>query len=303
MVNLLKERDFYLPRAEELIVEESIFSTYELENLNPSALLFQTGYLTIKDYDIETNEYVLSYPNKEVKYSFLEILYKSYVNGGDREERFLELGRALRKGDVDRFIEVAKSIFSGIAYSVGSKINEANFHTLFYLMVNAGGTPADIELLTSDGRIDMVVKLKDKIYIMEFKCNQSAEKAINQIKDKMDKEAKDNIKDIPKEGYVAKISIYGDENYDIYLVVPEEKLSYLANYYFGDDEYDAKDLTNEIANQIIGNAKIIAAKKNVNFDISVPEFLGKFDKNIKFDDILAFKFNGGKAFYILFKGK
>ena len=89
-----------------------------------------------------------------------------------------------RKGDIDRFIEVAGSIFSGIAYSVGSELNEANFHTLFYLMVNAGGTPADIELLTSDGRIDMVVKLKDKIYIMEFKCNQSADKAIEQIKEK-----------------------------------------------------------------------------------------------------------------------
>ena len=53
---------------------------YELENLNPEALLFQTGYLTIKDYDFE------SYPNKEVKYSFLKILYKSYVNGSDREK-------------------------------------------------------------------------------------------------------------------------------------------------------------------------------------------------------------------------
>jgi ATP-dependent exoDNAse (exonuclease V) beta subunit len=51
-------------------------------------------------------------------------------------------------------------------------------------MVNAGGSPADIELLTSEGRIDMVVKLKDKIYIMEFKCNQSADKAIEQIKEK-----------------------------------------------------------------------------------------------------------------------
>jgi hypothetical protein len=51
-------------------------------------------------------------------------------------------------------------------------------------MVNAGGTPADMEILTSDGRIDMVVRTRDKIYIMEFKCNQSAEKAIKQIKDK-----------------------------------------------------------------------------------------------------------------------
>jgi len=126
--------------------------------------------------------------------------------------------------------------------------------------------------------------------------------AVNNFMESIEAKAEE-VKDIPKEGYVAKISIHGDENYDIYLVVPDEKLSYLANYYFGDDEYDAKDLTNEIANQIIGNAKIIAARKNVNFDISVPEFLGKFDKNIEYDDILAFKFNGGKAFYILFKGK
>jgi hypothetical protein len=69
LVNLIKEKNFYIPEAENLVVKESIFSTYELENLNPSALLFQTGYLTIKDFDFETNEYILTYPNKEVKYS------------------------------------------------------------------------------------------------------------------------------------------------------------------------------------------------------------------------------------------
>jgi len=184
LIKLIKDKNFFLPQAENLIVKESIFSTYELENLNPSALLFQTGYLTIKDYDFETNEYVLSYPNKEVKYSFLEILYKSYVYEDNGENLYLKLGRYLRAGDVESFIETAKSIFAGISYSVGSKLNEANFHTLFYLMVNAGGTPAEMELLTCEGRIDMVVETKDRIYIMEFKCNQSAEKAIEQIKDK-----------------------------------------------------------------------------------------------------------------------
>ena len=126
--------------------------------------------------------------------------------------------------------------------------------------------------------------------------------AVNNFMKSIEAKAEE-VKDMPKEGYVAKISICGDENYDIYLVVPDEKLCYLANYYFGESKYDAKDLTKEIANQIIGNAKIIAAKKNINFDISVPEFLGKLDKSIKYDDILAFKFNGGKVFYILFKGK
>ncbi len=184
LIKLIKDKNFYLPQAENLLVEESIFSTYELEHLNPSALLFQTGYLTIKDYDFETNEYVLSYPNKEVKYSFLKILYKSYVEEYDGENLYLKLGKYLRAGDVESFIETVKSIFAGISYSVGSKLNEANFHTIFYLMVNAGGTPAEMELLTCEGRIDMVVETKDRIYIMEFKCNQSAEKAIEQMKEK-----------------------------------------------------------------------------------------------------------------------
>ncbi len=184
LIKLIKDKNFYLPQAENLLVEESIFSTYELEHLNPSALLFQTGYLTIKDYDFETNEYVLSYPNKEVKYSFLKILYKNYLEEYDGENLYLKLGKYLRAGDVESFIETARSIFAGISYSVGSKLNEANFHTIFYLMVNAGGTPAEMELLTCEGRIDMVVETKDRIYIMEFKCNQSAEKAIEQIKEK-----------------------------------------------------------------------------------------------------------------------
>ena len=183
LVNLIKERDFYLPRAEELVVKESIFSSYELDNLSPEALLFHTGYLTVKDYDFESNTYKLSYPNREVKYAFLEILYQNYVRE-DRDNLYMKLGDCLEEGDIEGFIEIVRRIFSGVSYSVGSKLNEANFHTIFHLMVNAGGTPADMEILTSDGRIDMVVMTRDKIYIMEFKCNQSAEKAINQIKDK-----------------------------------------------------------------------------------------------------------------------
>ena len=81
-------------------------------------------------------------------------------------------------------IELAKTIFSKISYTVGARLNEATFHSLFYLMVNAGGTPADMELLTSRGRIDMVVEYRDRVYIIEFKCNQSAEKAIGHIKEK-----------------------------------------------------------------------------------------------------------------------
>ncbi|RUM56767.1 MAG: hypothetical protein DSY40_01720 [Nautilia sp.] len=106
----------------------------------------------------------------------------------------------------------------------------------------------------------------------------------------------------PKKGYVAKISINGDENMDIFVVLPKNKLDYIAELWFGDkNDYDIGDLTKEIANQIVGNAKLIASKKNINFDISTPEFIGEY-KKIEYDDILKFKFNN-RCFYILIKEK
>ena len=110
----------------------------------------------------------------------------------------------------------------------------------------------------------------------------------------------DDCKEEKIEGFVSKISIRGDENYDVYVVIPYEKLIYMSRYYFGEDECDSKDLTNEIANLIIGNAKIIAAKKNINFNISTPKFLGEFEE-IEYDEKLSFRFNQHKCFFILFK--
>jgi len=180
LVNLIKERNYYIPEAENLVVTEGVFSTYEIEDLDIRALLFQTGYLTIKDYDFRRNRYTLGYPNKEVKYSFLENLLKNFI-GKKTENRYIKIGEYLETGEVDELIEVIKSIFASIPYIQGARLNEANFHTLFYLMIGAGGYPAEMELLTYEGRIDLKVEIEDKIYIMEFKCNQSAEKAIEQI--------------------------------------------------------------------------------------------------------------------------
>lgn len=105
----------------------------------------------------------------------------------------------------------------------------------------------------------------------------------------------------PDKGFVSKIEISGDENYEIFIVIPKRKLDYVSEYLFGDKNYDVADLTNEIANMIVGNAKVIAAEKGMNFDISTPQFIGEFEK-MKYDDILKFKYKG-VCFYILFKAK
>ncbi|HPD77643.1 MAG TPA: AAA family ATPase [Spirochaetota bacterium] len=183
LVNLIKERDYYLPQTESFTVRSSIFSTYELPDLDITALLFQTGYLTVKDYDSESDLYTLSYPNLEVKNSFVDILFK-HLAGEKPLEIYTKIYYHLSKGELEEFISVMTSIFAGITYDEGSRINEANFHTLFYVTLAAGGLPARSQVLNYSGRIDMVVEVKNKVYIFEFKCNQSAEKAIEQIKQK-----------------------------------------------------------------------------------------------------------------------
>jgi len=100
-------------------------------------------------------------------------------------------------------------------------------------------------------------------------------------------------------GYVSRVSIEGDENYDIYLVLPKEKLDLVSELFFGDRDYEVDDLSNEIANLIVGASKLKAEEKNTVYNISVPEFLGEY-KGIKYDDLICFKLNG-RDFYILLK--
>ncbi|SLM27710.1 AAA-ATPase (fragment) [Desulfamplus magnetovallimortis] len=77
-----------------------------------------------------------------------------------------------------------KAIYASIPNILESRRDEAYFHTIFYLMVSASGVRAHSEILTCKGRIDMIVEFKDKIYIMEFKCNQNSDAAIMQIRSK-----------------------------------------------------------------------------------------------------------------------
>jgi hypothetical protein len=102
-------------------------------------------------------------------------------------------------------------------------------------------------------------------------------------------------------GFVSKIEIHGDKNMAIYLVLPKEKLDKVSEAFFGDLDYEPEDLANEIANLIVGNSKVVAEAENINYNISVPEFLGEY-KGIEYDEILCFSLDG-IDFYILLKEK
>lgn len=182
LINLLKGQAFDLPQIEHLELEADSFSTYDLENLDPVALLFQTGYTTIKAF--ADGIYTLGYPNQEVKKAFLKFLFRAYTHIPNQKKAIQKLIPLLEQEDYERFFGVIQATFAEIPYVLNTQQGEAYFHTVFYLIMVASGGSVRNEVLTSQGRIDMLVEFSDKVVIIEFKCNQSAKAALKQIHQK-----------------------------------------------------------------------------------------------------------------------
>ncbi len=184
LVNLIKERDYQIPAIESLTLPEESFTTYDLETLDLEPLLFQTGYISIKDFD--GIMYELGYPNQEVKISFLSYLYRhlSLVKDTQLKNSYKFLALHLKERKIDKFVELVNNILAAIPYNLIAGKAEDYYHSLFYLMLSASGVDVFTEVLTSRGKIDIAVELSDKIYIVELKCDQSAEQAVKQIKEK-----------------------------------------------------------------------------------------------------------------------
>ncbi len=181
LLHFLRQGRYYLPEIEGIAVDRSIFNTFDLDRLQPEALLFQTGYLTITDVD--NGIYTLDYPNQEVKSAFSKSLLFSLTAERTTtiSSHVLQLPGYLIKKDFEAFFETMQAIFAVIPYDIESKRDEAYFHTIFYLMMSASGLAAQSSILTCKGRIDLVVESPETVYIIEFKCDQSAQTAIQQI--------------------------------------------------------------------------------------------------------------------------
>ncbi len=183
LINLIKEKKYYIPDLENVKTRATFLETFDIENLNVVSLLFQAGYLTIKDYS--NDRYYLSYPNEEVKKSFAEVLMQSLVQKESPVNLADELGIAFQQEDFEDIKYYINAIFSEIPYPPHyTKADENYFHTIIYLALTLTGYNAKSELLSSRGRLDLALIFPDKVYVVEFKCNSSAKDAIKQIKDK-----------------------------------------------------------------------------------------------------------------------
>ena len=186
LVELLKQSEYDLRTLIDGVeMKESAFSEYRVAENNPIPLIYQSGYLTIKDYDERFHLYTLRFPNDEVKYGFLDFITPFYTSVGDEDNGFYigKFVRELESGDVDSFLTRLKAFFADFPYELNDK-TERHYQVVFYLVFKQMGQFCDAEVRSARGCADAVVKTQDSIYIFEFKLNGSAEAALKQINDK-----------------------------------------------------------------------------------------------------------------------
>lgn len=193
LVKALQKQDVFIRDIlENAEMSENALQDYRPDINNPIPILFQSGYLTLKDYDERLGLYKLGFPNDEVKYGFLDNLIPSYTSiAKDASGLFIgNFVRAIEKGDTESFMKRLYTACAGLPYSLASKENvqmrERDYQIAFYIIFSLMGQFVQTEVVSSKGRADCVVHTDDTVYIFEFKLMNSGtpKEAIQQIKEK-----------------------------------------------------------------------------------------------------------------------
>lgn len=166
-----------------LYANDATLKDYTGDILDPVPLLYQTGYLTITDYDSKKRRYTLGFPNEEVKYGFLESMMPSYVptaTAGNKLDIFT-LDEYIENGELDKVKDVLTALFANITYTLETDPFEHYFQTVIYLVFTLLGKFAQCEMHTYTGRIDLRVQTQEYIYLFEFKRDDTAKAALAQI--------------------------------------------------------------------------------------------------------------------------
>lgn len=157
---------------------------------NVLPLLYQSGYLTIKNFDPETELYTLDFPNTEVRVGFLSLVMEDYFQKEDESAQLCRLlANSLRKNNLPDFFDRLTSFLASVPYTVRRKSTdkerEAYFQLSFYLILRlVTSFTTSVEYHTSQGRIDCLVSTATDVYIFEFKLDGSVDEALRQIEAK-----------------------------------------------------------------------------------------------------------------------
>lgn len=185
LVRLMQRDNFYLPELTDQQVSGDFLNSIDSVDRSPIPVMYQSGYLTIKDYDSRFKFYTLGFPNEEVEKGFTEFLlpYYTHINNGDGPMFIGNFVRALEQGRPEDFMRQMQTMFYDTDYKIVGDA-ELYFQNAFYLITKMLGFFTEVERTMAKGRMDMIVKTKDFIYIFEFKYDRSADIALQQIEEK-----------------------------------------------------------------------------------------------------------------------
>lgn len=185
LVEVMKQDNYSLPDLTREQVTGDFLNSIDSMSKNPIPLIYQSGYLTIKAYDNRFGFYTLGFPNKEVEEGFADYLLPFYTNVKQGDSAFFigNFVHDLELGHIDDFMCRMETMLADTDYKVVGD-SELYFQNAFYLISRMLGFYTEVERETSNGRMDMVVKTKDYVYIFEFKLDGSADDALRQIDEK-----------------------------------------------------------------------------------------------------------------------
>jgi hypothetical protein len=185
LINVMRRHNISLQQIEHFQGTLDRFDAPTERISDPIPVLFQSGYLTLKEYNPFNRKFTLGFPNGEVREGFAKSLYKyymeDYVGSGDT------LGNAFsdlqfKEISFEQFVETIRRWYAGIPYSITDKNqNEQLYQSLIYAALMGFGADVSAEEQTSDGRMDIALKLPYAIYIIELKYGKNADEATDQI--------------------------------------------------------------------------------------------------------------------------
>ncbi len=184
LINMLRKFDVLPATIAPMEALESAFDAPTETMMTITPLLYQSGYITIKDYDRETTLYTLDFPNKEIKVGLFQSLLPNYIEGMYAQNGGVTIARMsalIRKNQMDEALQLLQTFLGTVPYC-----NVANYEghyqqMLFIIFSLLTNFLVDVEVHTSKGRVDIVLLTLTDLYLIELKLNQTAQAAMQQI--------------------------------------------------------------------------------------------------------------------------
>ena len=184
LINMMKKFDtVYTDFAEGMEADESDFDAPTETMITITPLLYQSGYITIKNYDQEYGSYTLGIPNKEVRIGLTKALIPYYVTNNTvaTNNTVRNMARALNKEDLNLALQHLQTFLGTVPYCDNTDYEGHYQQMLFVIFTLLSAYMVDVEVRTPKGRVDMVLRTTTHLYLFELKLNKNSDMAMKQI--------------------------------------------------------------------------------------------------------------------------